>query len=617
MALKNNMERSAKEVLAVSKIRTLSDVVANQIAAGEVVERPASAIKELIENSLDAEATSISVSFRDGGKSFVEVSDNGCGMVKDDVLLCIERHATSKITDVNDLRAVKTLGFRGEALSSIASVSRLRLSTALRGASHGVEMIVEGGKLKDVKSASPVPGTSVVVRDLFFNTPVRRKFLRSESVESAHLKEAVTREALSRPDVGFSLTKDGRNIFDARAETSGSPLLKRIETLFGKETRSSLTEVGHEFAGMKIEGYISRPVVTRGTRDMQYVYVNGRYVRDKIINYAINEGFRSLMPKGRFPLLFLRLSMPPERVDVNVSPTKTEVRFVDGSSVRSLVIGGILKTLEAGTKEGETLDSFPASGIPVRPSYSEPAVGSLAEWKDVVLRSDERGADPQARFTASDDFYSPYKKEEEEPAHFSHFDASISENFHAVGQAFKSFILLEDGEKLLLLDQHTAHERVLYEKFSIKYREGKVDCQVLLFPEEIELGGKEGEFLAHYIEDFKRLGYHMEIFGESSFTLRAVPSLLKDKDHKSVVRDILEQVSSTQSSVSFDAVAEDAINIMACRGAVKAGQILNNEEIAGLVSQLKNCKLPYTCPHGRPVSMVIEKNDLLKGFLRK
>ncbi len=612
------METLPNDKRFLGVIRTLSDRVANQIAAGEVVERPASVIKELVENSLDAECGSVTVSFRNGGKSLIEIVDDGGGMSRHDALLAFDRHATSKIESVDDLKSVSTLGFRGEALPSIASVSRFTLTTCRHGSSTGVEVVMEGGKLKEAKDAPPIHGTCATVRDLFFNTPARRKFLRSESVESAHAQEAVTRQALSRPDVAFKLVKDGKTVIDAPSDLTENAFQKRISALFGRASMDELAKIEFETAGMRVDGFISRPGVNRASREAQYVFINGRFVRDRIIHAAILDGYRSLMPKGRHPLVFLRLTIPPERVDVNVSPTKTEVRFVDGRSVRSLVSGGIFRALSM-VEGGGSKDSFAQAEVPLKAdTWGKPATQT---WHDRVNRS---FAEPSASYAEPPAIeQKPFANEEQEnnaetpQQTLSHFDSAISGNFMPVGQVFKSFLVLEDGERMLILDQHTAHERVLYERFTLKYREGNADAQELLFPVEIELSGRDAEFLKKSLDDFKKLGFYLDEFGIDTFILRAVPVLLAGEDHKSVILDILDGVARLESGFSFDVIAENAINIMACRGAVKAGDVLNREEIESLVTQLKKCVLPYTCPHGRPVTLSIDKDDLLKGFLRK
>lgn len=609
-----------------SRIRILPDAVANQIAAGEVVERPASVIKELIENSIDASAESIHIAFRNGGKSYIEVLDDGRGMTKEDAMMAFEPHATSKIEDAEDIKSIKTLGFRGEALPSIASVSRIILTTSLLGASSGVEVSIEGGKLKNVRDAAPLPGLRIQLRDLFFNTPARRKFLRSQSVEAGKSHEAVLRQALAYPHVAFRLRRDGKEVINAPALTGEGAHQARIGALFGRSVIKELSQVDYRLENMRIQGYVSRPQINRSGRDMQYVYINGRFVRDKLLNFALMEGFRSLVPQGRYPLAFLFITIAPELVDVNVHPTKIEVRFRDTRGVTALVIGGIQKAL--GIMKEKRDGDFASASVALRPGHYEPSALSRPSFSTPVApfapptgptpgampAENGEGVYDQAELRGRDSLTGETSYEQ---TNLKHFDASISESFRPVGQIFSSFILLEDGDRLLLLDQHTAHERVLYEKLTLKYRDGKVDSQELLFPLEIELKKSEAELLKRKLKEFEALGFFLDEFGDTTFTLRSSPSLLAGKDHRSIVLDLVSRIESFDDVARFDEIAEQGINIMACRGAVMAGDKLDSKEIEALVTSLKACRMPYTCPHGRPITLAIEKEDLLKGFLRK
>lgn len=614
------MEPSTDDKRPTSRIRTLPDRIANQIAAGEVVERPASVIKELIENALDAGAGSIGVRIRNGGKSLIEVADDGFGMSADDAQLAFERHATSKITSADDLKSVKTLGFRGEALPSIGSVARLTLVTSEPDTPHGTEITIEGGVLKYVKEAPPLTGTSVTVRDLFYNTPVRRKFLRSEQVEAEHALETVYREALARPDVAFTFHREEREALRAPAAAGEKAFATRIADIFGKRILDELAPVSYEYGGMLLTGFVSRPGVTRSTRSTQYIYLNGRHIKDRLVGYAVGEGYRSMIPKGRHPALFLWLTIPTDRVDVNVHPTKSEVRFVDGRSVIQLVRTGVHDAMaDARSRTGDdyAATSHPAAGFGAPPS-SRPVVdpwrpGDRPETPSSLPRY---LATPVATMSPPPPTgYAPPPPAPE--AGLYHFDQEISDAFVPLGQVFGSFLLIEDGDRLLLLDQHTTHERILYERLTTKYREGAVVGQNLLFPEELTVSRAEADFLRRHLIDLARLGYVIEEFGETTFTVRSVPALLAKGDHIGAVRDLLERAKSYGEVGSFEELAEEAINIMACRGAVKANDPVSRAETEGLVRQLRECRLPYTCPHGRPVALTIKRDELLRGFLRK
>lgn len=612
------MDNLARLKQPASRVRPLPDSVANQIAAGEVVERPASVIKELVENSLDSGADSLYISFRNGGKSYMEVSDNGGGMTGDDALLSLERHATSKISEAEDLKSITTLGFRGEALPSIASVSRLTLTTCVTGAPSGVEVTIDGGKLRNVRDAAPAPGTRIMVRDLFFNTPARRKFLRSEGVEAGHCLEAVTRQALARPDVAFTVVRDGKITQDSAGQAGDGGMEARISSIFGERAMAELTRVEHEAGGMSLTGYISRPGLSRKSRSMQYVYVNGRYLRDRLISHAVAEGYRSLLPRGRHPALFLFIAMPYDRVDVNVSPTKTEARFADTGGVIRLVRDGVFNALRGVKHSGEEKRRFDAVSLPPFVEYAD-ETGAKKEDTESADKPTGRPMVVRPRFSepvAMIEGEPPHAALEEEMAgglQLSSFDEAISGDFKALGQVFGAFILVEHGNRLLLIDQHTAHERILYEKLTLRYREGRVDTQELLFPVEIELSAPDSEKLKRAANEFEKLGFTIDEFGEGFYALRSAPSLLAGADLRSLVMDIIDRISVP----GFDQIAEDAINIMACRGAVKAGQALDKKEMESLVNRLGGLVLPYTCPHGRPIALAINKEDVLKGFLRK
>ncbi|MGK7345932.1 MAG: DNA mismatch repair endonuclease MutL [Candidatus Nitrospinota bacterium M3_3B_026] len=612
------MENTTCRASHESTVRVLSDGVANQIAAGEVVERPASIVKELLENSLDAGAGSLGVFLRNGGKSHIEVVDDGSGMGRDDALAAFERHATSKISGAEDLKAISTLGFRGEALPSIASVTRLSLTTCVADATSGVEVAVEGGRLLDVREAPPIPGTRVEARDLFFNTPARRKFLRSEAVEAGHIQEAVIRQALARPGAAFRLVRDGRPVMDAPAVSGEDALFDRIAALFGRGILSEITPVAHESSGMRLSGFISKPGLSRSRGRLQYIYVNGRYLRDRSIGRALVEGYRSLLPKGRSPVAFLFLEIPPERVDVNVHPAKTEARFADGWAVFRLVREGVFEALRGSRGGAGRAEPEPPAGegaekavsedgpwgvtagpLRRRPSFREP----VASLEREEAESPAVGGFPEGAVREAPDLF------RSGPSSFS--------GVRAVGQIFDSFILVEEGGRLLLLDQHTAHERILYESLTRKYREGRVDAQELLFPVEVELSPRDAAHIKGRLDDLERLGIVLEEFGEGFFTLRRVPSILAGADLGAVVMEIAGRAALFDDGAGLDRLAEEAINIMACRGAVKAGQRLDKREITALVERLEGLDLPYTCPHGRPVALAVDREEILRMFMRK
>ncbi len=612
----NENQNSPKSI-----IRPLPELVANQIAAGEVVERPASVIKELIENSIDAGATKIDVIFRNGGKSYMEVTDNGRGMSRDDAMMAFEPHTTSKIHTTEELKRIKTLGFRGEALSSIASISRATLTSSMDGADYGTRVLLVGGILKEVMEAPPIKGTSIIVKDLFFNTPVRRKFLRSEQIEATHLTEAVTREALARPSISFTLVRGGRTVYNSVGEDGDGAFLGRIVALIGNEIADELLKVDFEYAGMNITGFCGRPAVTRSGRFLQYVYINGRFVRDKIITRSIYEAYRSLLPKGRHPVVFLNIEILPERVDVNVHPHKTEVRFVDQRSIISLVEQSISLALlsaksdmpERMTPIGARISPKPLFSGTIRPfSDKEGLNESVRFWQ----RPEET---TQSRPESQNEAVSEQADKEpgvDESAQVYHFDGIPPTGARIIGQVFTSFILMEEGDRLYMVDQHTAHERILFENFKNRYLSRDIDSQQILFPENLELTGTEADILSANLESFDRLGFSIEPFGENIFTISSAPSVLVRGESREIVMELLAKMRDGVSPASIEDKADECISIMACRGAVKAGDILLVDEMRSLIGQLETCSLPYTCPHGRPIVLAVMKDDLLKSFLR-
>ncbi|MDH4183723.1 MAG: DNA mismatch repair endonuclease MutL [Nitrospinota bacterium] len=611
------METIAAES-APGRIRVLSEKVANQIAAGEVVERPASILKELIENSVDAGARHVSVAVRNGGKSHIDVIDDGAGMGRDDALLCIERHATSKIREHGDLNSISTLGFRGEALPSIASVCRMTLATSPAGAMAGTELVIEGGKLLDVRDCAPVMGTRVTAGSLFFNVPARRKFLKGESVEEGHCQEAVIRQALGRIDVGFSYARDGKELFRVAAgERTEDGLAARIIGLFGEKAMRALIPVGRQVEGMRVSGFISRPGGERAARDHQYIYVNRRNMRDKIIYHAVNEAYRSILPRGTYPALFLYIDLPPELVDVNVSPTKAEARFTDNGALIGLVKSGLLMALQAAGAEG---------GAPIPSGISfAPSEGPPRPAPPMILRETMAPFAPEitpgvmgASITGSPQMGEvPAISPELAQARPLELGLGIPDDARVVGQVFRTFIMLEGGDRLYLVDQHTAHERVNYEALYSRYAEGRVESQELLFPIMVELTPARAELLRAIMVDLGRLGYALEEFGPREFNIRAIPRIMAGAEHKAVILEALERAEGIGQAAGFEKMAEPVINIMACRGAVKAGAKLDPREMESLLRRLAECKLPYTCPHGRPVALSISRDDLYRGFLRK
>lgn len=618
----------AQEAVPLNRIKILPDRVVNQIAAGEVVERPASVVKELVENSLDAGAQRVFVSIRNGGKSYLEVADDGAGMSRDDAILAFERHATSKIRDADDLMSVSTLGFRGEALAAISSVSRTLLSVCQHGAAAGAEVTVEGGRLTDSRDGPPIPGARIQVRDLFFNAPARRKFLRSERSEAEKVEEVVVRLAIARPDVSFTFVKDGKPALELPALDGDDSWKKRIEGIFGEKFSSGLTPVNFSLSGLRITGFISRPGHNLDGGGRQYIYLNGRLIRDRLVSLGVTEGYHSLLPRGARPAYVLFLTVPQGHVDVNVHPAKMEVRFRDGRDVVGLVKSAVLDALisikngssareafrspvEAGASHAAPISADPwlaPAPPPAHRPFREPVSAMLYETAQADLAgtggvAGSLGLGEELISSGGDIFET--------------FDGNLSSDVRVVGQLFKSFIVAEDGDRALLLDQHTVHERILRERISARLESGGVDSQELLFPFEIETPRGAEERVEDSLPILEKLGFTLTQFGSRSYAVRSAPALLAGKDPRQTAIEIIRLAYGPLAFATPGRLLEESVNIMACRGAVKAGQSLDKREMESLLSQLGECVLPYTCPHGRPVAVVIPRESLLKAFLRK
>ena len=604
-----------------SRIIKLPDELANCIAAGEVVERPASVVRELTDNSIDACAGNITIEIKGSGKRYIRVTDDGIGMTRDDAVLCFERHATSKIKTIKDLNAITTLGFRGEALPSIAAVSNVRLSTCNEGESVGTEIEVNNGAVKSVKDAPPVKGTSVEVKDLFLNIPARLKFLKSDTTESSHIIEIVNQHALSHPMIKFRMEKGGGRLLDT---FSTNDRLNRIASIFGNEIVSNLMPVEEKYSSnlkLSVRGYISKIGADTGSRGMQYIFVNSRYIRDRVISHAVYEAYRTMLQRDRHPLYFLFLDIDPKMIDVNVHPTKIEVRFVQQSEIHNFIRDAIRDSMRRSQKtedRSQKSEFAEWTRITDADSYKDKVREATERYisnqeSGKILDFGFRGTHP---VNGSSDFKSEIRNQKSEIRLSPEMESDLS-RFKPIGQIFNSFIILQGVDNVIFIDQHTAHERILYERFLNKMRDSRIEVQTMLLPVNIELSSKESLVLQSNLDNFKKLGFDIESFGENSFVIRSIPSILSGDDCKQAVKDILDKLVSEQKGTSFDEVINKMILVMACRGAVKAGQILSIEEMSSMIKELMNTVRPFTCPHGRPIALSIEKGQILKGFLRK
>lgn len=610
-----------------TKIRIMPEDLANKIAAGEVVERPASVVKELIENSLDAEATNITIDIQAGGKRLVRVSDNGLGMSHDDALLAFERHATSKIKCLQDLDEINTFGFRGEALPSIASVSRLHLISLLREEMVGVSINVEGGIIKKVTSIGCPTGTSIEVRDLFYNTPARLKFLRTELRELQQIGRIITQQALANYHVNFRFVNSRRTVIDA---PSVSHLDQRLAALFGVTLASKLIPIDLKRKDMVISGFVSNAEFSKSDRENQFLFINKRSVRNPIISKVNVEIYSNIFPKGRHPAIFIFLDLDPKNVDVNVHPTKAEVRFRQPQDIIELVKEGLRKAwirTQAIYPTQSFLDDEEHSPVPVslhrkEKDRSPVANGSrkLAEnhaLSETPSKTDRMNMTPNTTKTpASDAPLGVFHRPPEIKGLSPQLPLEALKQYRILGQLRNSFILLEIERGLLLVDQHCAHERVLYERFMKSTREGKIKSQHLLFPEKLELPLSQAIIIEKKLHYFEGLGFQIEPFGRNTFLIKAVPALLGDKDCTNLVLDLAEVVSQEHSLGREDSLMEEIARRVACHGAVKSHQNLQLDEIRALIENLETTQYPFTCPHGRPVTLLLDLAEIKKRFLR-
>jgi DNA mismatch repair protein MutL len=599
----------------MSRIRLLPEILASQVAAGEVIERPASVVKELVENSIDAGAKKIEVSIRRGGISLIRVVDDGSGMDRDDALLSLERHATSKIRTASDLAAIATLGFRGEALPSIASVSRFRLTTREHDAVAGTEIIVAGGKIETVRDGGEAPGTQIEVRSIFYNLPARRKFLRSENTESRNLEHQLHLQATGHPEIAFAFVRDERVIFQLPVAPS---LLDRIRDLHGKELVDRLLPVEEASqAKIRIRGLIGQAGVSRQTRAQQLVFVNGRAVENAVLSAALREGYHTALMKGQFPVTFLFLDLDPAAVDVNVHPAKREVRFRDPNGVREAVVEAVRRTLESGRQEWQ--QQFRA---PVPPAGSGIVDSGRMMTTTAAPVSIEPGSSIPATTEALQSFQAQPNEQLSSIAASVWSDqpaptASREQQFQIIGVLNKLYVLMENQDGLVLVDQHAAHERILFEELRRRMEEQGVPSQRLLLAQTFELAPRDAEWVERNSATLQKMGIGIEPFGANAFKIDSLPTFLDVSDPVTFMRKVIDGLKSASNGSSAMRLGEEMIAKTVCRHAVKANDPLRYLEVEKLITDLLQCDLPYCCPHGRPTMIQISHAELEKKFGRK
>ncbi|QPJ62802.1 MAG: DNA mismatch repair endonuclease MutL [Candidatus Nitronauta litoralis] len=624
-------------------IQVLPETLANQIAAGEVVDRPASVVKELVENAIDAGARKIRIEIEGAGKNTIRISDNGKGMSPADAALAFERHATSKVATPDDLFGIETLGFRGEALPSIASVSRIRLTTATEdGGGAGTEVVIEGGSASVVREIAHSQGTAVEVSDLFYNTPARKKFLKADSAETRSITQVVTQQALAWPEVAFQLINGGRKVIDT---LSTDQTLYRIAELFGADMTRELISVDQTEGSLQVKGFVSSPVFTKSNRNAQYCYINSRFVKDKIILSATQLGYSHLLPRGQHPAIFLFLTMDPKEVDVNVHPAKAEVRFAHQQEVHLFIMRAVKNALRDNFKPEEMSppSDTNVSGQPGQTFYqgyektAVPNVEDTSRPHSPQLNPSQSmagsGAECPSSLFATESWQqiigSPSNNEREQkwsgsPNPVNLFDSSprpvsdlIYAEFEPLGQLNNSFIIMQGPKGILVVDQHIAHERVLYERFREAASRKSVEVQTLMFPLAVEFSPAEATVVTEHLTWLKEMGLEMEALGSQGFILRSVPAILKNQDHEEVLRNIAKTLGGGQGSDPLQDKYDEVQIMMACRQAIKINHPLNLPQIQKLIYDLEQTEMPFTCPHGRPIALLFEMDSILRKFHRK
>jgi DNA mismatch repair protein MutL len=602
----------------MSRIKLLPETLASQVAAGEVVERPASVVKELVENSIDAGARAIEVGIQRGGMSRIRVVDDGCGMDRDDALLSLERHATSKIASAADLAAISTLGFRGEALPSIASVSRLRLSTREPGAVAGTEILVNGGRIETVRDGGEAPGTQIEVRSLFYNVPARRKFLRSETTEARNIEHQFFLQALAHPEIGFTLLREDNIASQLPITTS---LRDRIRDLYGAKLLDDLLEISlRDRRGIQVQGWIGRAGVSRQTRAQQFVFVNGRAIDSGILSTALREGYHTALMRGQFPVTFLFVDLDPREVDVNVHPAKREVRFRDPASVREAIVEAVQRTLESGRVEWQrkfNAPAAPAAGLPPGPAATRPDGGTTSVSSQIVGRDSARPSNfaPLDQASRGDSLNLPRPIDGNRPE--PQIEPRRDQQFQIIGVLNRLYVLMENSDGLVLVDQHAAHERILFEELRRRMEEQGVPSQRMLLPQIFSLPPRDAEWVERNVATLQKMGIGVENFGANSFRVDTLPAFLEIADAAGFLRKVIDELITTSRSSSPLRLGEDMIAKTVCRHAVKANDPLRYPEIEKLIRDLLACDLPYCCPHGRPTMIQISHAELEKKFGRK
>lgn len=627
----------------MSIIRVLKEEISNRIAAGEVIERPASVVKELVDNAIDSGANRIFVHIEKAGSRTIQVTDNGSGMDKDDAMLCLEAHATSKIINIEDLDSIATFGFRGEAIPSIASVSRFEINTRKHDSIEGTKVLCEGGTIKTVEAAGCPPGTSISVKNLFYNVPARKKFLRSAATEEAHIHETALLLALSRMDIFMELKFDNRVVFSVPAADN---LRTRASLLFGRELVNEMLPVNYAEAGIMITGLIARPGVTRNTRKEQRVFVNGRPVDAATIYMGIKNAYEGMVVKGRHAPCLLYFVMDPSRVDINVHPAKREVRFKENHLLGKITAAAVSQALRglSGSSiqvsapsfmEKETVEekaqetfeqakaapSIPSIPVPdlskvTKPVFTAPAVNKTVDKPLIPKEVTPSPAPTEEEVLLKVDSNTIDIEAEDNPVAQKEIVENVFEDIKVIGQYSSRYILAENSRGLIMFSIRSARERILFEKLQQQIKDKTADCQFLLLPISIELSPADTRLVNKYIDNIKAVGFEVEPFGGNTFVISAIPASFPDENINGVFFDILDQLKDNPCELKKQ--ADNFLLKAICKSAMRlAGKNLADEEIKHLITSLGKTKMPYSCPEGRPTVIHFSNNELLRRFGRK
>lgn len=605
----------------MGNIVILDEATANKISAGEVIERPESVVKELIENSIDAGATSISVDIENGGISLIKVTDNGSGISEDDVEIAFERHATSKIRKSTDLENITSLGFRGEALASIASISKIQLNTKTNKNTYGISTEVIGGTVASIKQIGCPVGTSIIVRDLFYNTPARYKFLKKNTTEAGYISNIVSRIAIGNPHISFRLTNNKSVVINT---PGNNDLQSTLYSIYGREISNNVIEIDYSDEMVSISGYAGKPQISRGNRNHQSVYINGRYIKSKIITSAIDEAYKTMLMRNRYAFIVINIKINAFLTDVNVHPAKMEVRFSNEKDIFRSTYHAIVSALSMQPREKNGKYDIKNSQAFLINNKNIKEV----EYKQQLINMKKNNDKTDSTYISQEqsmeksnipDDITASKINEQLMSGKHHDNKKMTEWFldaKIIGQAFSTYIILQNGNELVFIDQHAAHERIIFENLREKYNKMENMSQLLITPVTIELTNQEIEFLNLKHEILNKLGYTFESFGSSTILIRSVPYA---QDDDTVKQTFVEILDSTMDGVDSNSLAfvEKALYTVACKASIKANKKLDEKEIINLMLQLSKLENPYTCPHGRPTIIYMGKNELEKRFKRK